>query len=958
MKSLNLPLHGISLTILAALVVGSPAAAGEPTALPAVVLPKEAQSQPREKWMLRTDDTGLSVGVGADQKPYIYELSGPDGWNWTTKPSVLPLLDRVDVAGARTTPAWTYSKGIVDKSDGVKLTLVFTCADPALELRSVWHAHNGPGPVHLSMFIVNKSDKAATIYEQESLDVRVSGPGRDASAWYVNDDGSSPDQTGVYHDLLAENYRKELGISEGQDYIPLAVIDAGGKQGIYFGWEWSIGRMAVSAHDAPSGARVKAGSGDHFKTDLAAGETFEVPPGFIGAYKGDLDDAANSLHRYLFNHSMPAILRKDAGYPKVEWNAFAATGQGQGSWSPTEAKYYPLIDDIAPLGFEDVVIDINWWNGDTTHKPHPPVGHATLWPKGMLAASEYAHRHGMRFGLYWNCNSSMTTPAGMQHRKDDAKCLFDKFKIDFYRTDGTDGNVLQTGKAGPGSRAHYAEDLGYWQTKGFYAVMDWLNANVPNFQYENCSGGGRIKDYGVMKRAIRIQDQDVYRPIDARRAFWDSSYALHPMQIATLSGSWADWQASGSVYEFRSASLGAPYWHPDAPNGGNGGPKWSDSQKQQIKQAVETYKTKIRPLVRTANLYHILPRPDDKLWDGVEYFDPLKKTGAISIFRPGSSESRQVVRLKGLNPKAKYWLWCEDGSIAARQASGEDLLRTGLAINLPQPFSSDIIFLQDVAAGKPVDLTEPGEFKLISAKPKGTPFTVGAELFWEASENARSYRVSVSDTTEFANTVAMETAATSPITVSRLPPAHKLYWKVEAVSPGGTRGNAGRPGTFTTPDDPAKGVAFASDLQWTKATAGAGNTVHRDNNLNGQPLAINGKPYLKGLWTHSFNDQTPADIVFDIAGRNYSSFKATVGLDDLGVRGSVQFQVLVDGVKKAESPVMLPKKTREISVDVTGAKEVTLRVLNGGDGYGWDHAVWGFARFIEAGRKDPLENGP
>ena len=195
----------------------------------------------------------------------------------------------------------------------------------------------------------------------------------------------------------------------------------------------------------------------------------------------------------------------------------------------------------------------------------------------------------------------------------------------------------------------------------------------------------------------------MYHPIDARRAFWDSSYALHPMQIATLSGSWADWQASGSVYEFRSASLGAPYWHPDAPNGGNGGPKWSDAQKRQIKQAVSTYKTKIRPLVRTANLYHVLPRPDDKAWDGIEYFDPAARKGAVYIFRPGNPDSRQVVRLKGLVPKAKYWLWCEDGSIQPHQASGEDLQQAGLAITLPQPYSSDIIFLQDAAAGKPHD---------------------------------------------------------------------------------------------------------------------------------------------------------------------------------------------------------------------------------------------------------------
>lgn len=661
---------------------------------------------PQEKWLLRTDDTRLEVGISSDQKLCIYQLNGPDGWNWTPVPSVLPLLGRVDVDGAHLTPVWKYRKATVDNSDGVTLTMVFTSADPALELRTVWHAHKGPGPVRVAMFIANQSDKPAIIFEQESMAVRVSCPGPSATVQYISDDGGIPDATGVYRDRLSANYRKEIGISEAQDYIPLVLLDAGGAQGIYVGWEWSIGRMAVSATEDPIGAEVKAGNGDSFKSDLAPGATFEVPPAFIGAYKGDPDDAANSLHKYLFSHSMPAILRDDTGYPKVEWNAFAATGQGPGSWHPTETKYYPLIDDIAPLGFEDVVIDVNWWNGDRYHKPHPPVGSAQFWPKGMLAAANYAHEKGMRFGLYWNENTSMTTAEGMQHRKDDAKYLYDNFHVDFYRSDGTDGYVLQNGDEGPGRSAHFPEGRGYWQTKGFYEVIDWLHANVSGFLWENCSGGGRLKDYGAMKRAIRIQDQDRYRPIDARRAFWDASYALHPMQLATLVGSWSLWQASGSVYEFRSASLGAPYWHPDAPNGGNGGPKWSEAQKLQIKRAVSTYKTKIRPLVRTANLYHILPRPDDKEWDGMEYFDPRSTQGAIYIFRPGNPESRRAVQLKGLDPKATYSLSCEDGSILPHQASGADLMATGLDITLAQPFSSDIIFLQK-AAGQRRRGTEP-----------------------------------------------------------------------------------------------------------------------------------------------------------------------------------------------------------------------------------------------------------
>ena len=85
------------------------------------------------------------------------------------------------------------------------------------------------------------------------------------------------------------------------------------------------------------------------------GETFEVPPGFIGAYQGDLDDAANSLHKYLFNHSMPAVLRNDPSVSQGGMERLRRDRPGQGAGSPTETKYYPLIDDIAPLGFEDVV---------------------------------------------------------------------------------------------------------------------------------------------------------------------------------------------------------------------------------------------------------------------------------------------------------------------------------------------------------------------------------------------------------------------------------------------------------------------------------------------------------------------------------------------------------------------------------------------------------------------------
>lgn len=142
------------------------------------------------------------------------------------------------------------------------------------------------------------------------------------------------------------------------------------------------------------------------------------------------------------------------------------------------------------------------WPGDATHKPHPPVGDPVDWPGGILAASDYAHKHGMGgSGLYWNCNPSMTTAEGFQHRQDDAKYLYDKFRIDFFRSDGTDGNVLQTGGHGPGTRARYAEDVGYWQTKGYYEVLDALYASIPDFSYETAPAAAHEKGTSACRSA-------------------------------------------------------------------------------------------------------------------------------------------------------------------------------------------------------------------------------------------------------------------------------------------------------------------------------------------------------------------------------------------------------------------------------------------------------------------------
>jgi hypothetical protein len=651
-------------------------------------------------WTLTTDDTKLTVGVGQDQHLYLYELGNPTaGWNWTSSPSLFPLLSRVDVGGTRHATKWAYQEGTVDSSDGVKLTIRFTNREPALELKSVWHARPGRGPVRHCMFLKNNTGGPITIYEQETFDIHVAGPKADTNVRYINDDASLPDATGVYGDRLTSGYQKTLPItSKDQDWIPYVVVDSNGKCGVYVGWEWSNGRMAIAADQTSNGAFLKVGNRDDFRTDLSAGETFEVPPGFVGAYAGDLDDAGNSVRRYLFHYNMPEMLKRDASFPKVEWNAFAATGKGQGSWDPTEKKYYPFIDDIAPLGFEEVVIDIGWWSsyGDPGHI----VTDAADWPSGMAAAAKYAHERGLRFGLYDNEPELFTSESGKRERIEDISFLLKQLHADFYRSDETAAPVIQ-GAFGAGHRAHYPEDVLYWSTKGFYEVLDTLYARYPTFLWENCAGGGRIKDFGASRRAAKIQNQDRYYAIDARRSFYDSSYVFPPMQLAALDGSWAELQAAGSVYEFRSSSMGAAYWHPDAPNGGNGGPVWSAQHKAQIKRAVATYKDKLRPLIRGGDLYHIFPRPDGLHWDGMEYFDRAAKRGVVYLFKPaeGNGNDATKVALRGVRADARYRVTFEDGTNAAVERSGAELI-AGIEVHLCGGMVSELMFFEEIAPAK------------------------------------------------------------------------------------------------------------------------------------------------------------------------------------------------------------------------------------------------------------------
>lgn len=110
-------------------------------------------------------------------------------------------------------------------------------------------------------------------------------------------------------------------------------------------------------------------------------------------------------------------------------------------------------------------------------------------------------------------------------------------------------------------------------------------------------------------------------------------------------------------------------------------------------------------------------------------------------------------------------------------------------------------------------------------------------------------------------------------------------------------------------------------------------------------IVVNARMYEKGIETHvaAEGDEGMAVLVYDISGFDYDTFSATVGKavsNNGGVGKQAQFFVYVDGVLKAESPVLTNIEDYYIEADISGGKELKLCVSDGGDGIANDDVAW------------------
>lgn len=116
----------------------------------------------------------------------------------------------------------------------------------------------------------------------------------------------------------------------------------------------------------------------------------------------------------------------------------------------------------------------------------------------------------------------------------------------------------------------------------------------------------------------------------------------------------------------------------------------------------------------------------------------------------------------------------------------------------------------------------------------------------------------------------------------------------------------------------------------------------RDKSLTGRPIRLAGRRYAKGLTMHS-----RSSLTCELDGK-YRQFAALAGIvDEMAERGDVTLAVVGDGrVLWRATNVRGGEEPREVLVDVTGVRELSLHVDFGAGLDLSDHACWALARLI------------
>lgn len=650
----------------------------------------------------------IDVTVATDgNKEYITSLTNKDNdYNWINKATLIPLLSEYQNGALN----WilhssdfdnTTKLGCTGKDACHTLVNNYTCNISGLTLKSYWKLYP-TGPIYHYIEIINNTGKSVKFESGQITagDILLKTP--DSTKIYsfnrsrFNNGLDGNFTKGVFENSVTENLffksvvENSWLLSSGS--LPFEVLHSG-NHGLYIGYEWSYGNMLMRTQNNKNCLRFTAELGD--TTDVITrenGDVLLVPPVFYGAYSGSLDDGCNNMKKWFYNHLMTKSLRENENEPLVEFHVPV--------YSENDLRNYLNSNDLESYGVELTKMDYYWTVPGTSF-------------------DEVLEQQ-------WNPDRSKW-PSDMTYGKL-VKSYFSSLKTSLYMADTYNGVDIGTK---PGREAQIAAltqrmnnwDIDYWRSdfdvlkpnnysnhEGLMYVIDTMIESNSNFRYEHCSAGGSLKDFSTLQRMTFMTMEDSGGALNHRMAFYSNSYMINPVQLKFDMGfDWTSDADSGYInsnrekwttYNVRTAMMGAMMVQ-------NVGSWLSDIEKRELIKGWKLYKEKQRPILRGGNVYHILPMPDGRNWDGMQFYNDEIEKGSVFLFRDkniGSTDgSSKNIKLQGLDKDATYTLTFQDRTAQNTEKTGAELMSSGITVTgMNSIYDSEIIWIEKKMVKEPV----------------------------------------------------------------------------------------------------------------------------------------------------------------------------------------------------------------------------------------------------------------
>ena len=495
--------------------------------------------------------------------------------------------------------------------------------------------------------------------------------------------------------LVADGPALKFTTGSGGAYCAWLAMRDSKQRGLIAGLEFN-GRAELSVRRANDRIALAAEvqTLDH---PLKPGEPMVLPAAWLGVFHGDWDEAGYRTQRYVEAAVAPAPPGNN--FPYVAWD----------SWGYLEAIDEGVLRRnakiAAGLGMELFIVDLGWASALGNWVPDPEK-----FPSGLRALSDYVHELGMKFGLHFAFSEADPESPVLQRNPDwtssetynfhggESICLGHRPARDWiieqavnlvrtYRVDWLlqDGQTLVK-ECSKSTHTHHPADSNWANSEeGLDIIVSEVRRRT-GVLWENCANGGSMMTFKMARNYVTSITNDASGSLGSRQGAYGATFPFPPR--------FADrYMPDERIDEYttRSFMFGGPWIFM------NRLPELNPQDLALAAREIAVYKA-MRASIRDGRVSHLTSRPATGRVDAMQSYHSIRDTAVAIVTREAAQDSQYTLIWRGLVVAQRYQVRFET-SPARYVMTGEQLMRAGMPVNLPNQLSAEIVYLEPAAPG-------------------------------------------------------------------------------------------------------------------------------------------------------------------------------------------------------------------------------------------------------------------